>query len=213
MNRKQHINNFFKFLKEKDNRNIPLPILFKYYNDLITENDIHQLLHVVDPKTRAKTYNVITDNKHKFLSIMNFGLISPISTLAMTWDNIIFIDFNGNVSTSDLIPLDFEKVDNMPHKIYMNAYLNSIQNKYTYTAVKFENNLLIGFVRCNDKKIHHCYRDLTYINYEGPVHINLKGIPDPNFIAKSSMQKQIQNNTANFLKKKINIIKQIYHHN
>jgi len=115
---------------------------------------------------------------------MNFGLISPISTLAITWDSIIFIDFNGNVSTNDLIPSDFEKVDNMPHKIYMNAYLNSIQNKYIYTAVKFENNLLIGFVRCNDKKIHHCYRDLTYINYEGASSYQSKRNTRPEFYSK-----------------------------
>jgi hypothetical protein len=81
-NNNQHIKNFFNFLKEKDDKNIPFEVKFTTFPHMITNKDVEILKYDFDPFIRANIFNRIKKREERFIVVQTFGMVSPSLALA-----------------------------------------------------------------------------------------------------------------------------------
>jgi len=188
-NNNQHIKNFFNFLKEKDDKNIPFEVKFTTFPHMITNKDVEILKYDFDPFIRANIFNRIKKREERFIVVQTFGMVSP--SLALAYSNIgwLFIDIEGNISVKDIDFSVFKETTNGCYLKALNTYLNSIQKIFSYNDIHFVGNLIVS-------PFNYYKRVFTYPKL---ININLNGQPEPDFKPKNVIEKNIQKNTVEFL--------------
>lgn len=197
MKNDQHIKSFFKFIEKKEKRNIPFSIKFTLFDDELTKQEIGIFKYGLDSQTRADLFNKKIKKKYFFNAVMDFSRYSPSVTLAYSREGPMFIDINGNKTVEGIDLSKIKKTGNISDLHEYNAYINSIQDTFSYHGLETHGNLLIANITLfkGHDRIHHT-ADMIF---HQRININKNGYPDPDFNIETDFQKIVHHNTVAFL--------------